>query len=140
MEFIKLYSRHSFLNLFQTAIKAKHIIPPEKAIAAHKRSVLLQPNCSENIARPDPETALPTYVQKLSAPDINEIFPKREKYGGTIQVTIIFTPYIQPVKRAEKITETPAFFPFVTNSKNADTKPKINIIPVRSISFFTIFL
>ena len=113
--------------------------PPRSAIAAHKIMVALQPKFSVNSARPVPDAALPMYVQKFKSPDINEILPNFAKCGGTIHVTTILTPYIQPVQRAEKSTDKNTLFPLEAKRKSADINPETNISPESFISFLTSF-
>ena len=99
------------LNFSHFAESIRQISAPKSAIKLHKSTVLPQPFNSEYTAIPAAENALPIYVQKLSNPDINEMFPNRPKYGGIIQVIIKFAPCLLPVKIAaiitENITETP---------------------------------
>lgn len=101
--------------------------------------VALQPNFSEKSASPAPDAALPIYVQKFKRPDINDMLPYFAKYGGTIHVITMFTPYIQAVKTAENRIENGALFPFTEKIKSAEINPAKNTTDASISSLFINF-
>ncbi len=73
-------------------------------------------------------------------PDTAETFSYFLKYDGSIQISIRFTPCIQPVSNADSRTDKPALRPVTKNKASADKAPVPKIIPAHKSGFVNTFL
>ena len=70
-------------------------------------------------------------------PDAVDTFPSFLKNGGIIQISIRFTPCIQPVSSAENSTEATALAPLSRNKPKAAIAPTAKIIHAQPTGFFS---
>ena len=87
-----------------------HIIIPKKAIIPQEIRVAAQPALVAISAIPYEDAALPTYTEALHIPPTVAVFPMRSNLRGKKLISIVFTPWAQPITRADSTSVTAGDF------------------------------